>query len=206
MKQSDDIKQIRNIIEAVLMTADRALSLNVLRNLFEEDERPSLEQLRAAITLLQVDYSERGLQLVEIAGGYRFQSNPQYAPWILRLDMTRPPRYSRALLETLALIAYRQPITRAEIEAVRGVAVSSNIMRTLVEREWVKVLGHRQVPGKPALYGTTRQFLDYFNLSSLEQLPALTDLTQLENILPVLELKAEEQASEALAEDDTPLH
>src|SRR5690606_37903643 len=148
-------------------------------------------------------------ELMEVASGYRFQVRPEYAPWASRLWEERPRRYSRALLETLAIIAYRQPITRGEIEDIRGVAVSTNIAKTLLEREWIRVVGHKDVPGRPAMYATTRQFLDYFNLSSLEQLPPLADIRDLEDIGRELEAKwasgetAEAASAEAPSADDS---
>jgi len=148
----------------------------------------SRDAIREALDWLQADCAERGIELQHVASGYRFQVRQELAPWISRLWEERPPRYSRALLETLALIAYRQPITRGEIEAIRGVSVSTNIMKTLQEREWIRVVGHREVPGRPALYGSTRQFLDYFNLKSLDDLPALADLIGPDKARPQLEL------------------
>lgn len=150
-----------------------------LRSLFEVDGGPNRGELSQALESLQADYAQRGIELVQVASGYRVQVRRELAPWIGRLWEERPPRYSRALLETLALIAYRQPITRGEIEEVRGVAVSTHIVRTLLERGWVRVVGHREIPGRPALYATTKEFLDYFNLSSLAELPALSEVQAL---------------------------
>ena len=173
---------LKVVLEAALVAAGEPLSLERLQGLFDEAVRPEREHLRQALDELAGDYRGRGLELTEVAGGFRLQVPSHLAPWVNRLWEERPGRYSRALLETLALIAYRQPITRAEIEAVRGVGVSSTIIRTLQERGWIKVLGHREVPGRPALFGTTRQFLDYFNLRSLGELPALPILRDLEAV------------------------
>lgn len=163
------------IIEAVLLAAGEPLSLERLSGVFPEAERPERETLQAALAELAAACAGRGVELVEVAGGFRLQVPQTFAPWVSRLWEERAASYSRALLETLALIAYRQPITRGEIEAVRGVSLSSGIMKTLQERGWIKVVGHREVPGRPALYATTPHFLDYFNLKSLSELPPLVD-------------------------------
>lgn len=178
---------IRQVVEAALLAAGEPLSVERLLGLFAEEDRSSREAVLEALSGLERDYRGRGIELVEVAGGYRIQVRREVAPWVARLWEERPARYSRALLETLALIAYRQPITRGEIEDIRGVVVSTQIVRTLVEREWVRVVGHRDVPGRPALYATTRTFLDYFGLRSLDELPPLT------------EVRSPESASEALA-------
>ncbi len=176
-----DDKTLRNILEAGLLVAARTMSLAQLEALFQNDkEKPDRKQIRAALQALKEDYQGRGIELVEVASGYRLQSHESVADWVGNLFQEKPPRYSRALLETLVLIAYRQPITRAEIEDVRGVAVSSNIIKTLQERQWVKVLGHKEVPGRPALLGTTKEFLDYFNLKKLDELPELADIKDLD--------------------------
>lgn len=167
---------LERILEAALQAAGKPLSLERMRELFDEPSAPSLEELRQALARLAQDLAARSVELREVASGWRLQVRDDYSPWVSRLWEERPQRYSRALLETLSLIAYRQPITRGEIEDVRGVAVSSQIIRTLLEREWVRVVGHREVPGRPAMYATTRQFLDYFNLRSLADLPPLVDL------------------------------
>jgi segregation and condensation protein B len=167
---------LRNVIEAALLAAGRPVQPAELVQLFEENARPSIEEVRAAIDGLAAEYAGRGIELKETAGGVRIQVRRELASEISRLWPERPARYSRALLETLALIAYRQPITRGEIEAVRGVAVNPNIVRTLLERNWVRVVGHRDVPGRPELLGTTREFLDYFSLRSLDELPPLAEL------------------------------
>lgn len=164
---------LKRILEAVLMAADEPLSLERLERLFEDAERPPKETLKEALRELQQETADRAVALVEIASGYRFQTKADYAHWVSRLWEEKPPRYSRALLETLALIAYKQPMTRAEIEEVRGVSVNTAIVKTLLEREWIRVVGHREVPGRPILYGTTKTFLDYFGLKNLDELPAL---------------------------------
>ena len=179
---NDTSLPIAAIIEAVLLTAGRPLTVQQLREIFDETERPSHKALEQALLELGQACSRRGIELKKVASGYRLQVRQSFAPWVSRLFEEKPPRYSRALLETLALIAYRQPITRGEIEDIRGVAVSSNIIRTLVEREWVRIVGHRELPGRPAIYGTTRQFLDYFNLAGLDQLPPLSDSRELDEI------------------------
>ncbi|MDE2052303.1 MAG: SMC-Scp complex subunit ScpB [Gammaproteobacteria bacterium] len=167
---------LRNVIEAALLAAGRPVQAAELMQLFDENARPTMEQLRAAIDALAADYGERGIELKETASGVRIQVRRELAGEVSRLWPERPARYSRALLETLALIAYRQPITRGEIEAVRGVAVNPNIVKTLLERNWVRVVGTRDVPGRPELLGTTRDFLDYFGLKSLDELPPLSEL------------------------------
>ena len=183
------IKKLKNILEAVLLGADRTLSVIQMEALFELDEqRPTRDEIRQALHEMAEDYETRGYELKQVASGFRLQVKQKYATWVGRLWEERPARYTRALLETMALIAYRQPVTRGEIEEVRGVSVSSNIIKTLLERDWIKVLGHKDVPGKPSLYGTTKQFLDYFNLKSLDQLPTLAEIKDLDSIHPELDL------------------
>lgn len=174
---------LERILEAALQAAGKPLSLERMRELFDENAAPSLDELRQALARLAEDCTGRSVELREVAGGWRLQVRNEFAPWVGRLWEERPARYSRALLETLSLIAYRQPITRGDIEDVRGVAVSSQIIRTLLEREWVRVVGHREVPGRPAMYATTRQFLDYFNLRSLAELPPLAELREPSDVL-----------------------
>lgn len=174
-------QQLQNIIEAALSVAGKPLNILALEQLFVADATPPTRQeIHDALSVLQQKYSDGGCELVQVASGYRIQARQQYAEWLGRLWEEKPSRYSRALLETLSLIAYRQPITRGEIEHVRGVAVSSNIIRTLIEREWIRVIGRKEVPGRPSMYATTRQFLDYFNLKSLEQLPTLSEIQDLD--------------------------
>ena len=184
-----DINKLKNILEAVLLAADRTLTVVQMEALFElDEERPTRDEIRKALHEMDDDYADRGYELKQVASGFRLQVRQDYATWVGRLWEEKPARYTRALLETLALIAYRQPITRGEIEEVRGVSVSSNIIKTLLERDWIKVLGHKDVPGKPSLYGTTKEFLDYFNLKSLDQLPTLAEIKDLDSIHPELEL------------------
>ena len=190
------------ILEGALLAAGEPLSVQRMALLFEENERPSKDDIRAAIKLVEERCEDRGYELVQVASGYRFQVRQDLAAWVGRLWQERPARYSRALMETLSLIAYRQPITRGEIEEIRGVAVSTNIIKTLLEREWVRVVGHRDVPGRLAMYATTRQFLDYFNLKSLDQLPPLAEIKELDNLSGELALEVPEQASDADAAPD----
>jgi segregation and condensation protein B len=182
-------QKLKQIAEAALMAAGKPLSLDELLELFEEEERPERKVMRAAVKALAEEYEDRGVELNEVASGFRIQVRTELAPWVSRLWVERPPRYSRALMETLALIAYRQPITRGEIEDIRGVSVSSNIVKTLLEREWVRVVGQRDVPGRPSLYATTREFLDYFDLKSLEELPTLAEIRDLDSINRELNLE-----------------
>jgi segregation and condensation protein B len=170
------------IIEGALLAAGRPVTVAQLADLFEDYERPENTAIREALKEVGERCEDRGFELQEVASGFRFQVRQSLSAWVARLWHERPQKYSRALLETLALIAYRQPITRGEIEEIRGVAVSSNIIKTLHEREWIRVVGHRDVPGRPAMYATTRQFLDYFNLKSLDQLPALAEIRDLETL------------------------
>jgi segregation and condensation protein B len=167
---------VRNVVEAALLAAGKSLQLAELGQIFEENARPKAEEIRAALEVLATEYSARAVEIKETAAGFRIQVRKEFGSEISRLWPERPAKYSRALLETLALIAYRQPITRAEIEAVRGVAVNPNILKTVIERNWVRVVGHRDVPGRPELLGTTREFLDYFGLRSLDELPPLAEL------------------------------
>jgi segregation and condensation protein B len=173
---------IRNVIEAALLAVGKPLQPAELVELFDESARPQLQDIHAALNALMTEYSTRGIEIKETAAGFRIQVRRELANEISRLWPERPARYSRALLETLALIAYRQPITRAEIEAVRGVAVNPNIIKTVIERNWVRVVGHRDVPGRPELLGTTRDFLDYFGLKNLDELPPLAELKSIGDI------------------------
>ncbi|HDK37598.1 MAG TPA: SMC-Scp complex subunit ScpB, partial [Thiolapillus brandeum] len=186
MNPSGNLKQI---VEAALLASGKAMSLDKLQGLFDEMERPEKKSLRAVLKQLSEDYADRGIEVKEVASGWRIQVSRECAPWVSRLWEEKPSRYSRALMETLALIAYRQPITRGEIEDIRGVSVSTHIMRTLLEREWVRVVGQRDVPGKPSLYGTTREFLDYFGLKSLDELPTLAEIRDLDVINEELNLQ-----------------
>lgn len=175
-----DPKDLAQLLEAFLLASGKPQSLERLYELFEEAERPEPAQFKAALEVLRKSCTGRAFELKEVASGYRLQVRERFAPWVGRLWEERPQRYSRALLETLALIAYRQPITRGEIEEVRGVAVNSNITKTLLEREWIRVVGYRDVPGRPAMFATTKGFLDHFNLKSLDELPPLAALRELE--------------------------
>jgi len=175
------IEQLKPIIEAALLASTQPMTVQQLGELFNEADDVNREQIAKALEALAGDCSGRGIELKEVASGFRYQVRQDVHPWISRMWTERPSRYSRALLETLALIAYRQPITRPEIEQIRGVVVSSNIIKTMEEREWIRVVGYRDVPGKPALFGTTRAFLDYFNLKSLDQLPPLSEIRDLED-------------------------
>lgn len=191
-----ELTQLRNIIEGALLAAGQPLNLNRLKSLFEEDEQPERDELMAALEAIATDCEGRGFELKEVGSGWRFQVREQVAPWINRLWEEKPQKYSRAILETLALVAYRQPITRGDIEEIRGVGVSSHIIRTLTEREWIKVVGQRDVPGRPSLYATTRQFLDYFNLKSLDELPNLGEIRDISDINKVLDLDGDESQAE----------
>lgn len=179
-------RELASLLEAFLLASGKPQSLDRLYELFEEGERPGPAVFRKALTLLGKSCDNRAFELKEVASGYRLQIREKFAPWVGRLWEERPQRYSRALLETMALIAYRQPITRGEIEDVRGVAVNSNIVKTLLEREWIRIVGYRDVPGKPAMFATTKSFLDHFNLKSLDELPPLADLREMETE-PVLD-------------------
>lgn len=186
-----DTQQLQRIVEGALLAAGTPLSIKRMSELFEEGEVPEKEAFEEALAAIAASCEGRGFQLREVASGWRLQVEEDLAPWINRLWEEKPQKYSRALLETLALIAYRQPITRGDIEEIRGVAVSSHIIKTLVERNWVKVVGHRDVPGRPSLYATTRSFLDYFNLKSLDELPTLSDIRDLDEINASLDLDVE---------------
>lgn len=190
--QEIDAGTLKQIIEGLLLSAGRPLSVAALSELFLEGERPANEQIRAALDAIAQDCEGRGFALKEVASGFRFQVPQKLSPWISRLSEEKPQRYTRALLETLGLIAYRQPITRGDIEEIRGVAVSSTIIRTLLDREWVRVVGHRDVPGRPAMFATTRHFLDYFNLKNLQELPPLAEIRDLDQLNPELDLDNEE--------------
>lgn len=199
---------LKHILEAALLAAGDALSLDHMQALFADTDRPDKPRLRGALLELQQDYADRGLDVVEVASGWRIQVASDMVPWLTRLWEEKPVRYSRALLETLAVIAYRQPVTRGEIEEVRGVSISTTIMRTLQDRGWVRVIGHRDVPGRPAMFGTTRAFLDHFNLKSLDQLPSLGELRDLSELHPELDLGFPDTADPAAAEaaDRGPSH
>lgn len=166
----------KRIVEAILFAADKPMTSKQVRNVYPELERPEIQEIQFAINSIIEDYAPRPIGLKLLASGYSFQVKDGFSYWVSRLFEEKPPKYSRALLETIAIIAYRQPVTRGDIEDIRGVSVSSNIIRTLMEREWIRIIAHKEVPGRPALYGTTKQFLDYFNLSSLDQLPPIDEI------------------------------
>ena len=172
----------KQLIEAAILVAGEPVTVDQLLALFPEDDQLTINEIKQLLDQLTESYADRGIQLIQVASGYRFQAKASFAPWLQRLSQGKVPRYSRTFLETLALIAYRQPITRGEIEEVRGVAVNSNVMKQLLDREWIKIVGYKEVPGKPALFGTTKQFLDYFSLKALSDLPALQDLADLEEV------------------------
>jgi segregation and condensation protein B len=196
----------KNVIEAALLAAARPVSLSELQQIFDEQARPSIKELRATLEQLTADYEGRGVTIRETANGFRFQVRGEFSQEVSRLWPDRPRKYSRALLETLALIAYRQPITRAEIENVRGVAVNPEIVKTLMERNWVRVVGHRDVPGHPELLGTTTEFLDYFSLKSIEDLPPLAELKSLTDLNPQLSLPVHGNGGEGGVADPTAAH
>lgn len=205
---TDTHSELKNIVEAALLVAGQPLTVDKLLSLFSEDSRPSRDDVLASLKQIENECAQRGIELKQIDKGYRFQTREKYADWIARLSEERPVRYSRALLETLAIIAYRQPVTRGEIEDIRGVAVSSEIVKTLLGREWVRQVGTRDVPGRPALYGTTRGFLEHFNLKNLEELPPLAELRDVEKIAAELNLRlpvdeAGEAAPDSTASADT---
>jgi segregation and condensation protein B len=201
-----DNRPLKNIVEGALLAAGRPLSIDELLALFTDEDRPPRAEVRKALDTLDGEFKNRGIELKEVASGFRIQIKQDLSPWIARLWEERPARYSRALLETLALIAYRQPITRGEIEDVRGVSVSTHIMRTLQDRGWIRIVGHRDVPGHPEMFGTTREFLDYFSLKSLDELPSLAQLRDIESISAELDLfpfDDEPKPVPRLAEDES---
>ena len=197
-----ELKKLKQIIEAALMASGEVLSIERLQLLFDDYEKPKSPAIKEALESLMDDFSDRGIELVEVASGYRLQVRKEVAPWVTRLWDEKPQRYSRALLETMSLIAYRQPITRGDIEDVRGVAVSSQIIRTLLDREWVRVVGHRDVPGRPAMYATTKEFLDYFSLKSLDELPSLDEIREMDDANQSLDLINAEKKASATREYD----
>ena len=199
-----DGTSLKTIVEAALLAAGRPLELDALAAVFDEAAQPDHAALRAALAELEQDYAGRGIEVREVGSGWRIQVRASYAPWVSRLWEEKPGRYSRALMETLAIIAYRQPITRGEIEDIRGVQVSTNIVKTLLEREWVRVVGQRDVPGRPSLYATTRQFLDYFGLRSLDDLPPLAEIRDLVSIDGELDLVPEGEEGAAIVAHAAP--
>lgn len=202
MLKTLDETNLLPLLEALLLAAGKPLREEDILALFSEEERPSKTLLRQTLKKLQDSCETRGFRLVEIASGYQFQINSEWAPWVSKLWEEKAPRYSRALLETLALIAYRQPITRGEIEDIRGVSISQSIFKTLLEeRDWIRAVGHREVPGKPALYATTKQFLDYFGLKTLEELPSLPEIMNLEDASDIQDEKVEKFIQMALLDN-----
>ncbi|MCL5260866.1 MAG: SMC-Scp complex subunit ScpB [Gammaproteobacteria bacterium] len=195
-------EQLKFIVEGLLMASDEPISVETIFKIVKTDDNQlEIKEIRDIINALVCDYAGRGIELKEVASGWRFQVRHDLSPWISKLWEERPPRYSRALLETLALIAYRQPITRAEIEDVRGVAVSSNIIKTLMDHDWIKVAGYKEVPGRPALFVTTKKFLDHFNLQSLQDLPPLMEFTDaVENLEAINETVQKEVSDENVGE------
>ena len=194
--------ELKNIIEAAIMVSEEPVTVDRLLGMFTDATKPERSTVNELLLTLEQEYADRGFELKRIDKGYRLQTREEYSPWLARLSVGRPPRYSRALLETLAIIAYRQPVTRGEIEEIRGVAVSTDIIRTLVEREWVRQVGVRDVPGKPALFATTRAFLEYFNLEGLSQLPSLQDIRDLDTIADELNMKLPLENREENADDN----
>ena len=186
---SDVDNKVKMIVEGLLLAAGRPLTLDNIIHVFSKDEQPDSKELKLVMDSIAEDCADRGFELKEVASGFRFQVKQELSDWIAKLWEERPPRYTRALLETLALVAYRQPITRGDIEEIRGVGVSSNIVRTLLDREWIRVVGHRDVPGRPAMFATTKQFLDYFNLKSLQDLPPLSEIKDLAVADPEFDLE-----------------
>ena len=200
MSESNELK---HILEAALFVAGKPLAIKKMQALFPADAQPDADTIKAALAELEQDYAERGVELRQVGKGWRFQSRERYSEWVARLSEERPARYSRALLETLAIIAYRQPVTRGDIEEIRGVTVSSDTIRTLQEREWIREVGHRDVPGHPSLWGTTPGFLEQFNLRALSDLPPLSELRDLEEISRELNLSLDfADAGDASAENN----
>ena len=199
--QSD---KLQKVIEAIIISAEKPLSVENLLGFFQPEDLVNRNDVKAALDKIQNSFDSHGFELIETASGFRFQTREEYKQWVTQHWDEKPAKYSRALLETLALIVYRQPITRAEIEDIRGVAVSSHIIKTLQERDWIRIVGHKEVPGRPSLLGTTRQFLDYFNLKSLDEMPSLSEIQDIDKIYPELNLKMEQEfdSEEALQNND----
>ena len=189
--------ETKRIVEAIIFAANRPMTIKQIQQVFPEVEQPETVEILGAIESITEDYRDRPIELKRVASGYRFQVRPELSRWVSRLFEEKPPRYSRALLETLAIIAYRQPVTRGEIEDIRGVSVSTSIIQTLLERDWIKVVAHKEAPGRPGLYGTTKQFLDYFNVTSLNDLPTLQEIQELDpsidNSQHILQAESEQQ-------------
>lgn len=197
--------EIKRIVEAILFAASRPMTAKQVQQVFPEIEQPELPEIQSAIDAIVEEYRFRPVELKKVASGYRFQVKQELSRWVARLFEEKPPKYSRALLETLSIIAYRQPVTRGDIEDIRGVSVSSSIMQTLIEREWVRIVAYKEAPGRPAIYGTTKQFLDYFNIASLDELPTLQEIQNLDLSMDSgqqpMQVKSEKQeTSEQFAE------
>jgi segregation and condensation protein B len=192
--------EIKRIVEAIIFAANRPMTVKQIQQVFPEIEQPELDEIHAAIESITEDYRDRPIELKHVASGYRFQVRQELSRWVSRLFEEKPPRYSRALLETLAIVAYRQPVTRGDIEDIRGVSVSTSIIQTLLEREWIKVVAHKEAPGRPGLYGTTKQFLDYFNVTTLNDLPTLQEIQDLDlsldNSQHILQEESEKQTTD----------
>ena len=205
LASTSEPNELKNIIEAAIMVSDEPITVDRLLGMFTDTTKPERSAVKDLLFELEQEYANRGFELKRIDKGYRLQTREEYSPWLARLTAGRPPRYSRAMLETLAIIAYRQPVTRGEIEEIRGVAVSTDIIRTLVERDWIRQVGVRDVPGKPALFATTRTFLEYFNLEGLSQLPSLQDIRDLDTIADELNMKLplESRNEESADADDS---
>jgi len=199
---SDQPDELKNIIEAAIMISEEPITIERILGMFTDATKPERATVKELLLELEQDYAKRGFELRCIDKGYRLQTREEYSPWLVRLSSGRLPRYSRAMLETLAIIAYRQPVTRGEIEEIRGVAVSTDIIRTLQEREWVRQVGVRDVPGKPALFGTTKGFLEYFSLEGLSQLPTLQDIRDMDTIAAELNMKLPLEDKSANRPDD----
>ena len=195
-----DTNEIKYFIEAALLAAGRPLSIEQIMDLFENDDSPERSEIKQIINILNEEYTDRGITISSVASGYRIQIKTTMVSRLQKLWEEKPPRYSRALFETLALIAYRQPITRGEIEEIRGVSVSGNIVRQLLDRDWIKIIGHRDSPGRPAMFGTTKNFLDYFGLKKLDELPTLSEMSDFENFNVQLKLPDFESQNEVLSE------
>lgn len=189
-------EKLQNILEAILISSEKPISLEKLLGFFQPEDLVNRNDVKEALADLQERFTTHGFELIETASGYRFQTKEEYKQWVTQHWDEKPAKYSRALLETLALIVYRQPITRAEIEDIRGVAVSSLVIKTLHERDWIRIVGHKEIPGRPSLLGTTRQFLDYFNLKSLDEMPSLSEIQDIDKLYPELDLKMKEELGE----------
>ena len=196
-----EAEQLKKILDAILLTAETPLPLDKLVLYFQPDDVVNRQDIKSALYALEEETQNRGFELKETASGYRYSTCEAYKKWVSRHWEEKPKSYSRALLETLALIVYRQPITRAEIEEIRGVAVSSNIVKTLQEREWIRIVGHKEVPGRPAMLGTTRQFLDYFNLKNLDEMPPLADIQDIDKLYPELDFDSHSKTKNNNLED-----